>query len=743
MRTKVLIVILINLLSFAALKATEITPQTATTVAKNFFSAQTQAAARNIQIKQTFTYHNSKGIAVYIITFQDGGYVMVSGDDSMQPIIGYGLKGEVPTLSEKKDLHPMLQTKLDGTRTKQQLRRVAIDPAKQALWTSLREGTYTKGTNPLHRNNTNVSVAPLVETLWKQGYPYNKEFPALDGTTTLTGCMPTAVAQIMKYHNHPAQGVGSTSHYWDRGNQVLDVDYSTRTYNWSAMPNELLSSSSNTSKSAISNLMYDIAIGIQADFGRDEDGGTFASAIYIEDALEDFFGYKSSMYAAARAAYTTNEWRNMIVAELDAARPVLYTGQDGSVGHAFVCDGYDFSNDYFFHINWGWGGIQNGYFLLENLDTGEYVWNDNTLVIVGIQPDPNVVAPTEPPVVQKADLVIEQISASSTSILPGESIVFNSVVKNIGNVQCELSSRVKYYISSDNVKSDDDIYVGYDYVGKLNVGATSNETISITFENDLGTGEYFILLLADGTGRVDELNEDNVFAVAITVNGVTTPTTPLLADLVPDYSELNQESAEAGTFVYAYSELSNLGTVKSPKSYMRYYLSTDQEWNVGDKYLGYDAVGGIEPGAWGWEEVNFKIPASTTPGDYYVLFVADASDKVEESDEDNNVRSEAITVTDGSPRLATSENPSLGVNVFPNPVTDYVMFTYTVETAGKVSVQIFDLQGKLVKTLVSQYQAKGDYQTRWSDSILHMLPSGIYVARIEVGEIVETVKLMK
>ena len=176
---------------------------------------------------------------------------------------------------------------------------------------------------------------------------------------------------------------------------------------------------------------------------------------------------------------------------------------------------------------------------------------------------------------------------------------------------------------------------------------------------------------------------------------------------------------------------------------MRYYLSTDQEWDGSDKYLGYDVVGGIEPTDWGWEEINFKIPASTTDGKYYILFVADASEKVEESDESNNVRSEEITITYSNTRMIANEQPVLEVKVFPNPVADYAAFTYEVETAGEVSIEIFNLEGRLVKTVLSQHQEAGEYQNRWTGDSLYTLPSGTYVAKIEVNGLVEAVKLVK
>lgn len=736
MRARILIVILTQLFFVNTILATEISPSTAKTVAKNFFSELVQESQKEIQIKQVFTYQNANNIPVYIVTFEKGGYVMVSGDDSMEPVIGYALEGEIPTLNQKTDLHPMLQTRLN--KTIRHARRVQSNHGRISKWEKLKKSNFVQA-------RESNAVAPLIQTLWKQGSPYNQNFPTMNGTKTLTGCMPTAVSQIMKYYNHPAQATGSTSYYWERGNEMVDVDFSNVTFNWSAMPNTLTSASSATAKQEVSNLMYYVAAGIQANFGRDQDGGTDASAIYIEDALGDYFGYdKSSMYAAALAAYTTSEWRNLIKNELDASRPVLYTGQDGNLGHAFVCDGYDFTNGEYFHINWGWGGILNGYFLLNNLDTDGNVWDDNNLIIVGIQPDADLVVtpPAVPePVVQKADLVIDNINASNISIEVGGTVTLTSKVKNMGNIQCERSSRVKYYISNDDVLDGSDSYEGYDYVGKLHVDATSNETIDITFPSDLVAGNYYVLLVADGTSRVNESDENNVYSIKITINSNSTPSVAQLADLAPDYSELNKTSAATGTYVYAYCEMSNFGTAKSGVSYMRYYLSADQQWDAGDKYLGYDKVAGIEPGAWGWEEINFKVPTSTAPGQYYVLFVADASNKVEESNENNNVRSEAITIT-GSSRMVEGAT-DLQVTAFPNPVVDHVIFSYNVETASEVNIQIFDLQGRLVKHLISEYQEAGMYQARWSDYSLYNLPSGRYMAMIDVGGVKKTVKLVK
>lgn len=210
-------------------------------------------------------------------------------------------------------------------------------------------------------------VGPLLTTQWNQRKPFDGAIPVLDtdGKPFLTGCVATATAQIMKYHNCPQQGTGSNSYtfaYNDSHNGYtigeFDADFSTTEYDWGNMLDIYDEGYSDTEASAVATLMYHVGVAGNAAYGTDMTGG---SDRYTATALYRNFGYDKSIRRAERKYYTDEDWAELVYGELAEQRPVLYTGFSSQVGHTFVCDGY---SDGLFHINWGWGGYCDGFFAL-------------------------------------------------------------------------------------------------------------------------------------------------------------------------------------------------------------------------------------------------------------------------------------------------------------------------------------------------------------------------------------------
>ena len=214
-------------------------------------------------------------------------------------------------------------------------------------------------------------IEPIVKTEWNQTAPYNDLCPKVNGHETVTGCVATAMAQVIRTHEWPAKGKGTKSYYWHvkydgiENDSTLSFNYDDVTFDYAEMPYRYDKDSTPTQRHAVAELM--LACGISVDMWYDI-GGSGASTWKMGASLIDIFDYDKSLWMPSRNYYDLSEWENMIYADLAKGLPVLYSGEGTDGGHQFICDGY--SSDGYFHFNWGWGGASNGYFLLDALNPG-------------------------------------------------------------------------------------------------------------------------------------------------------------------------------------------------------------------------------------------------------------------------------------------------------------------------------------------------------------------------------------
>lgn len=218
-------------------------------------------------------------------------------------------------------------------------------------------------------------IGPLLTTQWDQLTPFNDLCP----NSYPTGCVVTAMAQVMKYWNWPEQGQGSNTNIFYPSQTV---DFSRSYYNWDAMLDHYsgVSGISDESKKAVAKLMYDCGCGVNMMYEPSGSGSFIGRA---SQALFWFFKYKESK-EVIRENYE-GDWEELLLNELRERRPVLYGGLNGegeeSSGHAFVCDGY--AGDGYFHFNFGWSGRADGKYRLGV----DFLFNVYQEAIVGICPD--------------------------------------------------------------------------------------------------------------------------------------------------------------------------------------------------------------------------------------------------------------------------------------------------------------------------------------------------------------------
>lgn len=353
---------------------------------------------------------------LYLFLADGGGFVIVAGDDVACPILGYSgdsrLNPDSPGpafLFWIESLSRQIRQAVDSG--------VASEPVTLAEWQALANGL------PLAPHDAD-SVAPLLRTKWGQ-FPYYNELCPYDesrGEHAVTGCVATAMAQIMKHWDHPRSGVGS-SRYRHPDYGTLSADYGSTVYQWNQMPNQLGSGSSSAQLSAVATLMSHCGVSVQMGYGVD--GSGISDIRMVVDALTRYFDYAGSVAQVKKKESSDSLWKAALRSELSAGRPVFYVGYspDGDEGHAWVCDGYDRNG--LFHMNWGWDGSADGHYALTALTAAGSDFSEDQLAIIGIVPNGSA---------STAELELsEAVSVSANPIAVGAPFSVRANVRNAGN----------------------------------------------------------------------------------------------------------------------------------------------------------------------------------------------------------------------------------------------------------------------------------------------------------------------
>ncbi|MDE6379253.1 MAG: C10 family peptidase [Muribaculaceae bacterium] len=298
----------------------------------------------------------------------DRGFVVLPAEDSAPVLLGYSDSGKFDM-----EGNPALREWFDFYNS--QLSYLKAHPE-----------SATELSKVVHKERK--AIEPLTQTRWNQEYPYNILCPKVDGHETVTGCVATAMAQVMKYHNFPEHGKGSHSYFWRPGEEELTFNYDSIPFQWEKMANVYDKESSEEARYAVAELMLGCGVSVDMHY---EPGGSGAATVLMGESLIDIFGYSKSLWMPNRAYYGYEEWEDMIYADLAEGLPVLYSGAGTDGGHQFICDGY--KDDGFFHFNWGWGGLSDGYFLLTALNPddlgvggGAGGFNTTQIATLGVRP---------------------------------------------------------------------------------------------------------------------------------------------------------------------------------------------------------------------------------------------------------------------------------------------------------------------------------------------------------------------
>lgn len=351
---KLLLLSLVLLCSLSAWTAQR-SPEEALSIARTFFMQSSGAVTRNIGEVQLVAVSNDllksastrsvEGTAFYIYNYAQSAYVIVSGDDRMKPVLGYSDNGSFITES--------LPINILGWLELYNAAYAQLGNAEKAVTESK---LLTKTSFP-------ASVSPLLGSIcWDQDAPYNNACPLYQQERCVTGCVATAMAMILKYHEYPVKGKGTHSYTASNGIKC-SFDYGNATFDWDNMLPQYSGDCTAEQADAVAQLMLACGVAVDMEYSPSASG---AYSYQVGQALIDYFGYDGNLGLVYRQYFTSSEWMNLIKSEINEKRPVYYFGSSDDGGHAFVFDGYN--EEDMVHVNWGWSGMNNGYFEVASLN---------------------------------------------------------------------------------------------------------------------------------------------------------------------------------------------------------------------------------------------------------------------------------------------------------------------------------------------------------------------------------------
>lgn len=756
------------LLAFALFASAGIThantvpESTAQTVATNFYAHNFTSVTPLLSI--AYTVKGNDGSPLYYVFNVNGnnGFVIVSAEDAAHPIIGYSNKGQFVMPDNKSNIGWWLKNRseeIEAARAK----GLTAAPAITTEWNNCINNT-------LPDNNTEriASVSPLLSTTWNQAPYYNGMCPG----GSVTGCVATAMAQIMKYWSYPAHGHGYSS-YWDQtqyGFQKnyghLFADYDTSHYVWAAMPNSL---SGNNNQ--IAQLMYDCGVSVCMDYSPSGSGAWVINGDYpvsAENSYVKYFGYNQrTIQGIYKNNYTLSNWITIIENELNNGRPVQYVGNDSTKneGHTWVCDGYDASNN--FHMNWGWGGSDNGYFSPSSVKVIGYDFDYWDEAIIGIEPPSISAYFTGAPLfgctsltVNFQDSTISQGSIKSykwsfpggtpsTSTLANPTVVYNTSgsydVTEIVTDSLGSDTLVrKAYVSvasqgtlsvSEGFESAANLPAGwinynpddYNYTWQRNtgIGAYGTSSHCMYFNNAQAHGYFFTIVVGlwtppPGKAALDIIGErERIYTPQYDFTGVSSPAVSFDVAYEPYSSTFSDTlalyySTDCGaTFTQVYMKGGmTLGTTGN-------YVITGNDTNANGVFV---------PSNTQWRTDSIKIPAIA--GLSNVMFAFE-----NRSGNGSPIYIDNINIPGVPTGISTlSANPS--VTIYPNPSNGKFVIQRSAVSGQWSAIRIYDVLGQQVYA--------GSIANGLSTLDLSNQPKGVYIYKVfsNKNAIISTGKLV-
>lgn len=559
--------LILSLVAFFSASANDITTEQAESIARQFLTkgSRTQKGTTGMKMVRrqplplTSIYEAPAYYAFNIGS--DDGYVVVSGSDLFPEVLAYSSMGSF----NQEEIPSNMQAWLEGY-------------AEQIAYLE-----QTEGRNQAPRLAAqHDAVSPLLSSSWGQDAPYNNNCPTHPRVNQkcLTGCVATAMAQVLNYHKYPSTTIAPIPAYTTYTNKINMPEIAPTTIDWENMLDEYSNSATTAQQNAVASLMLLCGQAVEMDYGISSiEGGSGARMALDAKALQKYFGYDKSVRSLERNAFSSAAWESMIYDELAAGRPVLYGGYSNYGGHAFVVDGYN--DEGLFHINWGWDGCYDGYFLLSILnpyDESASSFSDksfcfNQHAIVGIQHGSDESVPERFTVTRITNTGKSTYTRTSTSN-NFTGIHIRPSFANITGDTHTFNLGLALYDSTDNQQALlPFIYNGYQYTA-INCGEVGDNKgggfvfTNIYFGANMKDGEYYIVPVCK-SGNSEEWEScwgANVYRIKATISGNTLS----LSEPVQKLSGVITASGNptVGKAVHLTASITNLGSYYNNNLYL-------------------------------------------------------------------------------------------------------------------------------------------------------------------------------
>jgi len=499
-------------------------------------SGKTNRVSSSATLPMTMTQVN--GLYVFNIA-DDQGFVIVSNDDRTTPILGFSDNGSIDPDNMPSNMKAWLAGYADEIAWLQ----------KNGGKADTKANVFAK-TSSWSQGNPKVNIPILIYTNWNQGEPYNNLCPEYEpGKKSVTGCVATAMAQVMNYHQWPEETAEIPEYTDDYG--MNHAGLPATTFDWNNMllnyvqknGNETTILGTEAQQVAVATLMKYCGWGAKMDYNEESSSNT-SKALF---ALKEYFGYnKTTTQCVSRSYYSYANWVDLIYSELSQDRPVFYSGQSSGGGHAFVCDGYKYEDETdYFHINWGWGGVSDNYFVLSVLDPDQQGIGGSASLdgfhygqdaIVGIQPSTGTGT-------------VANIPANTVS-LTLNSLALNHSTVGVG---VPVTATLNVTNNSDDAY-DGDVYLGYKdgshyYLlqgNDVSIPSKQAEECTITFTP--GEVRTYNLYFFTPDGTASSYSHDGKLWGTLNVVDAVTPTEPAVTyteGLTAEVSWTNASTATA------------------------------------------------------------------------------------------------------------------------------------------------------------------------------------------------------
>lgn len=691
---KILLLISILIIGISgSLLAKKVELKDARLVGKNFYYErvnQYQATPyATIAIREEIVEKAGNEPVYYIFNFDnEKGFVIVSADDAVVPVLGYGFEGTFSADAA----HTNVQWWMDKCSDEIVYVKDNNLPADLEI-TSAWNRLLTSDENSLVVLRGTMDVAPLVTSQWNQDFPYNALCPEDAASTgsymgrVPVGCVATAMSQLMYYWRYPATGQGSHCIFPTPSTYGAQcANFGTTTYEWNGMTDK---PTKECYPAAV--ISYQAGVAVDMDYGPN---GSGAYSSKVPNALINYFKYGSTCQYIQKMSYATTEWENKLKTELDAKRPTYYAGSGPDGGHAWVCDGYQGTN--YFHFNWGWGGSDDGYYYLTNLNPGGSNFNQSQQAVIGIQPPTASYPPYCSGQANLNTYLFGSIEDGSGPILDYQNnencswlIAPNDSISSIKLTFVKFSTE-----ASDEIK----VYDG-DNTGAPLIGTYSGATLPSMITSTGGKMLVTFTSNGSGTGTGFIANYD-----ASTVNFCQSSTTintweGVISDGSNNYPYRNSTSCK--------------WKIQPPNATSVTLTFTDFNTEAdNDLVLIYDLVTSELLGTFSGSTLPPAVTANS--GKMLIMFNTNASVRGDGWSADYIV-------------LGTEEAQGFDdLRIYPNPASDFVTINFSLTDNQNLRVELFNMNGSVLRS-ESYTNYKGDFEKRID---LSNLSKGVYMLRL-------------